>query len=312
MPSTTTAATATATAPVPYAALSDAELDARIADHVARMGFINTERFYLGCHRPAWLWDTTDPSRFPLFVSHRTLAGYKTLKPATCDWALDSGGFTELGLHGRWTTTARDYVRAARRYATEIGRLRWAAPQDWMCEPQMLARTGLDVARHQALTVASYLELRWADTGAPVIPVLQGWEPDDYRRHVELYEAHGVDLFGEELVGVGTMCRRSAVAGVARLFAEWRDEGMVCHGFGLKADGIRRFGWALGSTDSLAWSAHARHEARRAGRLLCGGEHRAKSCTNCRPWAEAWAEQVLAIPIERHPYQLRLDAETMA
>ena len=45
---------------------------------------------------------------------------------------------------------------------------------DWMCEPAMLARTGLTVAEHQAGTVANYLELRAAAPELPFIPVLQG------------------------------------------------------------------------------------------------------------------------------------------
>ncbi len=34
------------------------------------------------------------------------------------------------------------------RYRDEIGCLLWAAPQDWMCEPWITAKTGLTVAEH--------------------------------------------------------------------------------------------------------------------------------------------------------------------
>ncbi len=37
--------------------------------------------------------------------------------------------------------------------------LDWA-PMDWMCEPAMLARTGLTVEDHQRRTSANFLELR--------------------------------------------------------------------------------------------------------------------------------------------------------
>jgi len=113
--------------------------------------------FYLGTHQPHWLWT----ARFPLFVSHRQLARRRRpLRPAACRWALDSGGFTELSLHGRWVTSAAEYADAADRYSGQLGRLDFAAPQDWMCEPAILARTGLTVREHQERTVASYLELR--------------------------------------------------------------------------------------------------------------------------------------------------------
>ena len=48
------------------------------------------------------------------------------------DWALDSGGFTELTQAGRWTISAREYVAATARYDQEIGKLGRAACQDWM------------------------------------------------------------------------------------------------------------------------------------------------------------------------------------
>jgi hypothetical protein len=96
----------------------------------------------------------------PLFVSHRRLALRATLPRAATRWALDSGGFTELAIHGRWPTTPGEYVEATRGYAVEIGMLDWAAPMDWMCEPAIVAHTGLTVEDHRRRTVANFLELR--------------------------------------------------------------------------------------------------------------------------------------------------------
>ena len=110
----------------------------------------DTLAFYLGAHQPHWLWRAD----FPLFVSHRQLARRpRSLRPPSCRWALDSGGFTELSLHGRWVTPAEDYAAAVTGYAARIGGLDFAAPQDWMCEPFMTARTGLSVAEHLHRTV---------------------------------------------------------------------------------------------------------------------------------------------------------------
>jgi hypothetical protein len=47
--------------------------------------------FYIGTHKAAWLADRR--ADFPLFVSHRTLAKVKKLRPASHGCALDSGGF---------------------------------------------------------------------------------------------------------------------------------------------------------------------------------------------------------------------------
>lgn len=75
------------------------------------------------------------------------------------------------------------------RYRDGIGRLDWAAPQDWMCEPHMLQKTGMSIAEHQSRTTLSVLELRRMldGEGVPIVPVLQGWRLDDYLRHVEQY-----------------------------------------------------------------------------------------------------------------------------
>jgi hypothetical protein len=71
--------------------------------------------FYLGTHQVNWLAS----AGIPLFVSHRRLAPRRSLPLARERWALDSGGFTELSMHGRWTISPHDYVQAVTRYATE-------------------------------------------------------------------------------------------------------------------------------------------------------------------------------------------------
>jgi hypothetical protein len=129
--------------------------------------------FFVGTHHPGWLGTAS----MPLFVSDRRLRGYKTLPRATSTWALDSGGFTELSRYGTWGhgPAPGQYAARIRRYRDEIGHLAWAAPQDWMCEPAITARTGLTVAGHQQRTIDSVLRLRDLDPGLSVIPVLQGW-----------------------------------------------------------------------------------------------------------------------------------------
>jgi hypothetical protein len=129
-------------------------------------------------------------------------------------------------VHGRWTLTPEEYVAAVRRYATEIGRLDWAAPQDWMCEPFILAKTGLSVEEHQRRTVANYLRLKELAPDLPFIPVLQGWEQADYLACAAMYETAGVDLAAAPLVGVGSVCRRQAtdeIGAIMRALA-----GKVC------------------------------------------------------------------------------------
>lgn len=240
--------------------------------------------FYLGTHHPHWLGMVD----VPLFVSRRQLARYKTLprRGDRAPWALDSGGFTELSMHGAWVTTPMEYARNVLRYRDEIGGLAWAAPQDWMCEPIMLAATRLTVAEHQQRTVSSVLELR--ALGAPVIPVLQGWTPGDYLDCWELYDRAGLDLRAEPLVGLGSVCRRQNTLRVAMLVRELASAGLRLHGFGFKATGLRACCGDLASADSLAWSYHARREPPRPE---CRGRH--INCANCPPFALEWRETLL-------------------
>jgi hypothetical protein len=220
-------------------------------------------------------------------VSHRRLAARRTLPRAAMGWALDSGGFTELRLHGAWRTTAPEYVAAVRRYRDEIGRLEWAAQQDWMCEPFIVAKTGLTVSEHQVRTVANYLELRGLAPDLPFVPVLQGWTRDDYHRCVELYQRAGINLAAERLVGVGSVCRRQATGEIEVIVHSLASLGIPLHGFGVKAGGLVRYADCLASADSLAWS----FEARRAA-PLDGCPH--SNCANCLRYAAAWRERTLA------------------
>jgi hypothetical protein len=237
-------------------------------------------KFYLGSHRPHWL-GLTD---VPLMVSNRTLRNRRTLPRARGPWVLDSGAFSEVATYGGFTTSPGDYVLAVHRYQAEIGQLAWAAPQDWMCEPFILAKTGMTVSEHQRRTVTGYLDLRDRAPDLPFIPVLQGWTLDDYRRHVDAYDRAGVDLTTVPLIGLGSVCRRQHTATIAAIVATL--QGLRLHGFGVKTEGLSRYSYGLTSADSMAWSFDARH-----ARPLRGCPHR--SCANCLRYALWWRRQVL-------------------
>ena len=246
--------------------------------------------FYLGTHHPHWLWRAS----CPLFVSHRQLARRRApLRPASCRWALDSGGFTELTLSGRWITPAGAYAEAVDRYARQAGGLDFAAPQDWMCEPGILAATGRTVREHQDRTIASYLELRALAPHLPFIPVVQGWQLADYLHCVALYQAAGIDLARERLCGLGSVCRRQSTGQIAVIITALASLGLRLHGFGIKTSGLSRYGHLLASADSMAWS----YAARRAPALPGCRGHR--NCANCLTYATAWRTRILAATAAR-------------
>jgi hypothetical protein len=285
-----------------------------------------TERFYIGAHQPHWL---ALPPRdragnpVPLFVSHRRLTGRTTLPRARTPWALDSGGFSELSLYGEWRTTPQEYVAAVRRYDREIGHLEWAAPQDWMVEPFMLAKTGLTVAEHQQRTVANFKLLRdlwwnaedadlqnlWGRPDAahtrdpefcPFMPVLQGWTLDDYLRCADMYEAAGVHLSDHPVVGVGSVCRRQATGEIEAIFDALSHLDLQLHGFGVKTSGLARYRHHLASADSMAWSYDGRRTPTRCGSKTHINE------ANCLSFALDWYERVRGVDNVRDQ-QLSLD-----
>jgi hypothetical protein len=242
--------------------------------------------FFLGTHHPGWL----STAQVPLFVSDRRLRGYRTLPRATTTWALDSGGFTELSRYGTWDhgPAARQYAAQIRRYRDEIGHLAWAAPQDWMCEPAITARTGLTVADHQRRTIDSVLCLRDLDPGLSVIPVLQGWTVSDYLRCADAYQQAGIDLAAEPVVGLGSVCRRQATTAIDLIIRALHAHGVTrLHGFGVKLHGLVNCGHLLTSADSMAWSFAARHQL-----PLPGCELRHINCANCLRYALTWYAKV--------------------
>lgn len=239
-------------------------------------------RFYLGTHHPRWL-SLTD---VPLFVSRRRLTGLRRLPRARGPWALDSGGFSELTIHGRWTITPMQYVDEVRRYQAGIGNLEWAATMDFMVEPEIRRRTGLSVEEHQHRTVDNYLELRSLAPELPWVPIVQGWVWADYEDHVADYERAGVDLRALPLVGIGSICRRQGTIRAAVLLQWLASAGLRLHGFGLKTQGLVMASGALVSGDSMAWSLNARKNP-----PLPECAHR--RCSNCLAYALEWRGNLL-------------------
>lgn len=247
--------------------------------------------FYLGTHQSHWLFRPQFRD-IPLFVSRRRLGLMHRKRPwrrAVTKWCLDSGGFQELSLFGKWTISARQYAQEVQTAQTQIGGLVWAAIQDWMCEPEILSRTGGTILEHQQRTVDSYFELSLIAPELPWCPVLQGWHLDDYLRHIDMYWKSGLDLRKLSVVGVGSICRRQRTNEVGDIIRSIAQTGIRVHGFGIKTVGILNSLHYLTSSDSLSWS----YSARGAGHPLCSGNVGHKNCANCSEWALLWRERLI-------------------
>lgn len=238
-------------------------------------------RFFVGLHQPS---DTRHFER--AFVSVNRLRDRRSPMQIG-EWIMDSGAFTEISTHGHYRHSVAEYAAEIRRWATNgSGTLLAAVAQDWMCEPWIVQRTGLTVAEHQRLTIERYDALLAEDTaGVYVLPVLQGFDPDDYVRHLRAY---GDRLAPGAWVGVGSVCKRNgdprSVAAVLHAIKAERPD-LLLHGFGLKATALGHslVRHLLHSADSMAWS----FAARRSGR-------------SPNDWREAasWAAGIASIPVQ--------------
>lgn len=254
-------------------------------------------KFYPGLHQPA------DAQHFQsACISIKRL--WKRRKPIPCgDVLVDSGAFTELFLHGKYRQGVEEYAAELYRlYTAGVVQLAAAVSQDYMCEPFILAKTGLTVAEHQRLTIERYdalvteLERLF---GGPipfhVMPVLQGFTPQEYVDHIRQY---GNRLKPGMWVGVGSVCKRQGdpraiMAVLSAIHAERPD--LLIHGFGVKTTALLHAGvrMLLATADSMAWSFAARKQGR-----------------NANDWREAkrFEERIAAANQNSEPYQMEMFA----
>lgn len=214
-------------------------------------------RFYIGLHKPG---HARHFERACISIA----ALQRRVRPVDCpDVLVDSGAFSEIALHGGYRAGVADYAAQLRRLAGIVS-ITAAVAQDYMCEPFMLAKTGLSVADHQRLTIERYDALIAEDLPFPVMPVLQGYEPGDYAAHIRAY---GDRLTPNLWVGVGSVCKRNSkpdriVEVLAAIHGVRPD--LRLHGFGVKRTALANAGVLamLDSADSMAWSFAARYGGR--------------------------------------------------
>jgi hypothetical protein len=243
-------------------------------------------KFFVGMHQPS---DARHVSG--AFISVNRLRARKGSFPVG-EWIMDSGAFTEVSTYGHYRTSVEEYAAEIRRWSKN-GQLLAAVSQDFMCEPFIVAKSGLTVEEHQQRTVERYDALMKCDVaGVYIMPVLQGYTAKEYLRCL--------DLFGDRLkpgmwVGVGSICKRNsnpwAIWKVLDAIKEARPD-LRLHGFGLKTTSLQdqHIRELLHSADSMAWSFAARREGR-----------------NPNDWREAASFAArIAEAVTRSPWQGRL------
>lgn len=226
-----------------------------------------TKRFFLG------ISDLTRTLNLDsIFVSANRL-WERAPVPMGCEWVMDSGAFTEIWSKGRYLHSVADYahlIRTWRRYNAST--MLAAVAQDYMCErvicAKVLGREDIDartwvrqIRVHQRLTIERYDALMAEDVGgAYIMPVLQGFTPRQYVRHLRAY---GPRIAQGAWVGVGSVCKRQgnvkAILAVLRAIKAERPD-LRLHGFGVKTTALacQEVVDLLHSADSMAWSFQAR------------------------------------------------------
>lgn len=213
-------------------------------------------------------------------------------------WMLDSGAFSQVNKYGDFIMSPQDYVRLACKHQW-CGRLACIVTQDYMCEPdviKMLQDMGnkASVRIHQRKTVERYIQImdeaEKYKLRVPVMPVLQGWEVEDYRDHLILYtrmlsdlryqrcgklwknpfldtphhHGHTGELLNtEQWIGIGSTCKRNKNPEIVSQILDQLSEAMGelkfnksrIHLFGYKQTGLKssRVRDRIYSADSFAY-----------------------------------------------------------
>jgi len=235
-------------------------------------------KFYLGTHMLNHAKELDN-----VFISANRLEHYRTLK--VNNWIMDSGAFSEIKNYGSFRRTVQAYADMINHFK-QFGKLEMAVSQDYMCEPIMLKRTGLIVKEHQRLTIERYDELIKL-TDVTIMPVLQGYKPEEYAEHLEMYSDR---LTQGMRVGVGSVCKRNGnpdeIVAVLDAIKKKRPD-LKLHGFGLKNTALSDayIVSLLYSADSMAWSMSARRKGRNANSLSEAMEwyNRLNEIRGCKP-----------------------------
>ena len=192
------------------------------------------------------------------FISVNRLTGVRKRKSdfVAKTWIMDSGAFSQVSKCGDHLLTAGEYAEQINRWS-RCGILVRAVAQDYMCEDFILEKLGRTVEEHQEMTIRNYLDLtqEMKDCEVPIMPVLQGYDPEEYAKHVQDY---GSLLKQNAWVGVGSICKRNSnpesIIDVLNAILEIRPD-LRLHGFGIKKTCLQDSAIRdrLFSADSMSW-----------------------------------------------------------
>lgn len=190
------------------------------------------------------------------------------------DVALDSAGFVAMKLYKRYPWSIAQYIEFA-----VVNGFSWYSQMDCCCEPEIAPDRETVTARVFATSqmlqlcrdsYSSFLDRypEFAMAATSPMPIVQGWQPEDYVQSVEFADRV---LGGQwpEMIGVGSVCRRhlNGPDGLWRVLTAL-DRVLPIHVhlhlFGVKGAALRGFADhpRVVSVDSMAFEMGARVDAR--------------------------------------------------
>lgn len=217
--------------------------------------------------------DDTQPTPSNLMVSFATAMNGLWEGP---DWFIDCGGAPDsIKANGGHQSSIQDYLDYLRdppmKYGSDPDRVNIErfALRDWPVEPQVRDELDLTVEELQQKTLEDHIRVLDAvehdsRVDAQPVAVLQGWEPDDYLRCLDMFRDHGLVT---DVIGLGSVCRRGGlddIQDVAHRVRRNLPPRVDLHGFGLKQTAVEQPQalTVFDSVDSAAWENRLRHATR--------------------------------------------------
>lgn len=198
-----------------------------------------------------------------IMISAQTLAADSTWE--VDDLFVDSGGYSLMLSTGEHPATD-EYLNQV----VEMGGDRFAL-QDYPCEPDILEEYDRTVTEHQERTIERASEglTRVQDRGMDATPthVLQGWETEDYLRHLDRAKETGTLT---EHVAIGSVCRRGQLQEIRDVITTVRNHLPAkhkLHAFGVKYEILKYpdVRDAVDSVDTAAWYIYPNQSGRVEG-----------------------------------------------
>jgi hypothetical protein len=170
------------------------------------------------------------------------------IPPNTDKFFIDSGGYQFINKYGEYPFSPQEYVEYVDKLSPDM-----FAVMDHPCEKQVLDKHNVTVKEQIHRTIDNHINILELEPKTKLIPVIQGWKPEDYIYCIDVMKEH--DLLSD-YVAVGSLCtRKKIVTPVLKNILPNLPKGTKIHGFGLKISNLKdKFVFdSLYSSDSMAW-----------------------------------------------------------